>query len=149
MSYQEKKALLNFVTYVIALLLYANYVHAHYWQEGMNTDELLQFWSRFLLIMIPVQIVIHIIVHILLGIARGMANGGKIKEEVVDEFDKIIELKSSRNGMISFAFTFIGGLIWLANGYGVNHFFMTLIIGGVFGEVIEAVSRVYYYRKGV
>ncbi|NVK27691.1 MAG: hypothetical protein HWE14_06585 [Flavobacteriia bacterium] len=149
MSYQEKKALFNFGVYVLALLIYANYVHEHYWVEGMSTEELLAFWSKFLLIMIPVQIVIHIIVHVLLGVARGMANGGKIKEEVIDEFDKIIELKSSRNGMVTFAFTLIGGLCWLASGYGVNHFFLTIILGGVVAEIIEAISRVYYYRQGV
>lgn len=149
MSYQEKKALLNFGIYVLALLLYGNYVHDHYWVEGMNTDELLLFWSKVLLIMIPVQIVIHIVVHIIFGILRGMANGGKIKDEVEDEFDKIIELKSSRNSMTFFAFTFIGALSWLASGHTVSHFFVTIIIGGVAAEIIDAISRIYYYRKGV
>lgn len=149
MSYQEKKALLNFGITVVALLLYANYVCNHFWREGMNTEELLVFWSKTILIMIPIQIVIHIVVHIALAITLGMFNGGKLREEINDEFDKIIELKATRNSMIWFAFAFIGALGWLAAGYGVNYFFGTLIICGVISEVIDAFSRVYYYRKGV
>lgn len=149
MSHQEKKAILNFGIYVVVLLLYADYVCEHYWVDGMVTDELLIFWSKFLLFMIPVQIVIHILTNILMGILRGMANGGKIKDEVEDEFDKLIELKATRNSMIFFAFTFIGSLSWLASGYSVNHFFVTIILGGVVGEIIDASSRLYYYRRGI
>lgn len=149
MSYQEKKALLNLVVYVVALLFYADYVHTNYWVEGMTTDELLVFWSKFLLITIPFQIVIHIISHIVISIMRGMANGGKIKDEVEDEFDKIIELKSTRNSMVFFAICFMGALGYLAWGKGVNYFFIAIVIGGVVSEVIDALSRVYYYRRGV
>lgn len=149
MSHQEKKALLNLGTYFTAIGIYANYVYNHYWDPGMTTDELLVFWSKFLLISIPVQIVIHIIVHILMNIARGMANGGKLKEEIEDEFDKIIDLKASRNGFIVFAIGMMAALGYLATGHGVTYFFLAMIISGMVSEIIEASSRIYFYRMGV
>ncbi len=148
MSYQEKKALFNLLTYFGVIGFYAYYVYNHYWDPTLSTDELLVFWSKFLLIMIPVQIVSHIVIHILLGIARGMANGGKMMEETEDEFDKIIDLKASRVSMFLFALGFIAGLGYLAAGYGVTSFFITVVIAGMISEILEAFARVYMYRRG-
>lgn len=149
MSYQEKKALLNLLTYFTVIGSYGWYVYTHYWNPTMNTDELLLFWSKFLLISIPVQIVLHILIHILMGIFRGVANGGKIVEDKEDEFDKIIDLKSNRNSSVIFAISLIISMSFLALGHGVSTFFIVLIIGGMAGELGDALSRVYYYRMGV
>lgn len=149
MSYQEKKALLNFFVTLTVLLTYSNYVYTHYWNAELSTDELLLFWSKYFLIYMGVQIVIHILVHILVNISRGMANGGKLVEEIEDEFDKIIELKSTRNSMVTFSLSLIAGFIFLAAGYSINAFFLTLLIGGMTSEAIDAISRITYYRRGV
>lgn len=148
MSYQEKKALFNLLTYFGVLGFYAWYVYQNNWDPTLGTDEMLVFWSKFLLIMIPIQIVSHIVIHILLSIAQGMANGGKLMEDKEDEFDKIIDLKASRVSMALFALGFISALGYLAAGYGVTRFFLTIVIAGAISEVIEAFSRVYMYRRG-
>lgn len=149
MSHQERKALFNLLTYFVVFAIYANYVYTHYWDPTMSTDELLVFWAKALLVTIPLQIISHIVIHILLNIGRGMANGGKLVEDKEDEFDKIIDLKASRVSMFFFAIGFMVALGFLAYGEGINHFFISILLAGVLAEILEAISRVVMYRRGV
>ncbi len=64
MSYQEKRSIVNIITTLLVTGLYYTYVFQTNDISGMSTEELLRFWSKAMLIVIPVMIVSKIVVHI-------------------------------------------------------------------------------------
>lgn len=148
MSYQEKKALLNMMITFSVMIIYGYYVYNNNWNPSFSTEEELQFWAKTLLFVIPVQIVIHIVVHILFSIINTIAMKNN-EFELKDEFDKIIDLKASRNSSTTFSLGVIGGFVVIYMGYGLTYFFISLIAAGMISEIVDGISRVYYYRQGV
>ena len=147
MSYQEKRIIVNILSTLLITIMYLFYVFESYPEVGTTTDELLKFWAIAFLILIPVSIVSRIIIHILFSIGNTVAN--KEKEVPMDERDRIIELKSSRNGNYIFG----GGLILsigaLALDYSVGVMFVSLIISGMLAMIFEGVCQLYFHRKGI
>jgi len=75
---------------------------------------------------------------------------GKKEEDrdVVDERDKLIELKSSRVSLMIFALGFIIALVGQAVDLSVSAFFITLLIGGLLSDIGQSLSEIIYYRRG-
>jgi hypothetical protein len=69
--------------------------------------------------------------------------------EIVDERDKLIELKATKISLIIFSFGFIIALTTQAANMNNHIFFITLIVFGVITEIVSELSTIIYYRKGV
>lgn len=146
MFYQEKKSIVNIISTLLISGIYFWYVFQSHPEKGLNTDELLNFWARTLLWLIPVTIVAKIVIHILFGIFNTVASNEPMKS---DERDKLIELKSNRNAQMIFGLGFILAMLAIANGMSVNVMFITIISGGVVAEIYENISQLYFYKRGI
>ncbi|MCE7994855.1 MAG: hypothetical protein HEP71_22960 [Roseivirga sp.] len=147
MSYQEKRSILNLISSVLISGIYFWYVFRGDPTAGMDTDELMHFWGKSILILIPVTIVAKIVIAIFFAVGNTVATREKIPS--ADERDKLIELKSLRNSRYMFGFGFILAMVALTMNMSVNVMFIVIVLAGMASEIIENLSQLYFYRKGV
>lgn len=164
MYYQQKKAIASFISVVLVLAAYCMYGFAKYQEAGAALLNDLNFWSTSMLVFIGVSIVVSVVIqivfHIMLavsGVVGSKLKGKELKdpcEEVEispkeDEMDKLIGLKSMRNAFLVAGAGFIMALISLTlqapSAIMLNVLFLSFYVG----SVIQYISQLYFYRKGV
>ncbi len=133
---------------IVVLGIYYWSVFERFNSQVMTTDEQLQFWSKAILIAIPVSIITKIVVMIIFVIINYIITREKMAG-FEDERDKLIELKATRNSYIIFGIGFFVSLAVLAFGYPPKYMFISIILGGIASEIFDNLSKFYYHRKGV
>lgn len=169
MSYQEKRTITSITTGLLVLAAYCLYAFNPS-RLSLITPGDLKPWAITMLIFIGIgvaatiiiQIVFHILLSISIAIREKMQNeqiGDKEIEKAVeksigtemveDEMDKLIELKSSRVGLIFAGIGFVGGLLSLVLNYSpvvmLNILFLSFSVGSIF----EGFTQIYFYRRGI
>jgi hypothetical protein len=165
MSYQEKRVIVSIITGLILLGVYCIYAFERF-QSGIMAPDDVKAWSGMILIFIGVgilaSIVIQIVFHILLSMSiaieenlrTGQCDNKDIEktihlEMVTDEMDELIELKSMRIGFIVAGLGFILALLTQYFEYSSAILLNVLFIAFSIGSLIEGVTQLYFYRKGV
>lgn len=148
MTYQEKKNVVNILSSLVITGAYFWYIIETHHESGMSTDELLKFWAKSLLVLIPVRIVSTIAIHILFAIGHKIATNEDMPS-IEDERDKLIELKSTRISHYVFSAGFMLAMVAMAMDFSVNTMFVLLICGGLFSELFENTAQMYFHRKGI
>ncbi|MEP0986035.1 DUF2178 domain-containing protein [Ekhidna sp.] len=148
MDYHERKSIINMLSMIIVLGIYYWTVFERFNSQVMTTDEQLQFWSKAILIAIPLSIITKIVVMIVFAISNYLITREKMPS-FEDERDKLIELKATRNSYIIFGIGFFISLTVLAFGYPPKYMFISIILGGIASEIFDNLSKVYYHSKGV
>jgi hypothetical protein len=149
MAYKEKQALITILIYIIGIGSYLGYILTRDPEQYLDG----KFWASTMLIFIGILIVMTIIILIAFNIAYEVVYAvkkepGKI-DDVVDEMEKLINLKSVRNGGIvsSIAILFAPvlvlfdvSLIWVLN---------VVYIGFFVAAIFEECSKLYFYKRGI
>jgi hypothetical protein len=165
MSYQEKKTVVSILTGTFILAAYCIYAFSKV-HSGMAVLDELKFWAAAMLIFIGIgvvaSIVIQIVFHILLSIAlavKEQVRNGKCDEAgiektlelemVEDEMDKLIGLKSMRVGFAIAGIGFIAALVSLVLNGPPAVMLNIIFISFSMGSMIEGITQLYFYRKGV
>jgi hypothetical protein len=165
MSYQEKRTIVTVLTGILILIAYCIYAFGKV-NAGIESAEDLKFWAFSMLLFIGIGIVANIIIqivfHILLSIGiaikeqiqNGSVNDDEIEKTleldmVEDEMDKLIGLKSMRIGFAVAGIGFVSGLIALVTGYSPAVMMNIIFISFNVGSILEGITQIYYYRKGV
>ena len=165
MSYQEKKTLVSILTGILLLAAYCIYAFSKV-QAGMVAPDDMKFWATTILIFIGIgvvaSIVIQIVFHILLSIAiavRKQMQDGQcddkevektIKQEMVEnEMDKLIGLKSMRVGFAVAGIGFIAALVSLLLNHSPAVMLNIIFISFSIGTIVEGITQLYFYRRGV
>jgi hypothetical protein len=146
MSIQEKRTVVNIFSAILVTGGYFWYVFRSRPDIGLDTIELLKFWAKTVLVLLPVTIASRIVIHILFGIGNAIVT--RETEFGTDERDKMIELKASRVSGVIFGMGFLLSLGALLLDFGVNGMFMVILCGGLLAEIIENLVRLSYYRRG-
>ena len=152
MNYGEGRTLIELISPIATLIIYGVAVGLGLYYEYIVITDILQFWAIVILIYIPLSILVRIAVHILYNIGNSVAHeikGGFPDNEVVDERDKLIMLKATRNSMFLFVVGFFVGLVFLAFKFSPHYFFGSIVSFGILTDLASTVLTVYYYRKGV
>ena len=148
MTYQEKQSVVNIFSGLLITAIYGWIIYQRQLEGRFDLTEDFQKWGVLFLIFMGVSIVARIVIYIIFHILNAIATREQdIPEE--DERDKIIKLKATRNSHYAFIFPFIGAFIGLAVGMPIWGIFIAFIIGGLLSEIVENLSQIYYYRKGV
>lgn len=148
MTYQEKKSIITFLTTSTVTLVYFFYVFTVYHDGSEEALNDLQLWGKAILILIPVQVIAHILLHIIFAIVHKIATGEDLPSKP-DERDKLIELKANRNSNNGWMFGFLFAMGALALGYGPFIMFVVMVSAGLFSGIVETLSTLYYYRRGI
>lgn len=147
MSFQERRALVSIISTILINIVYANVMIPRYPTTGDNSPEVFQFWGVYLVGLIGVTIVAYIIIYIMFVILNTIATREE-EPSIVDERDKLIDLKSSRNALFVFQVGFLVAMIMLAVGLPPTLMFVVLIGAGVASSLTSDVSQFYFYRRG-
>lgn len=148
MSYQEKRAIMSLLSSILIFTLYSMYSYHNTDISRITSDTDFSFWGRFILILIPVSIVARIVIHIVFVILNKIATN-EDEPPITDEYDRLIELKSSRISMYVFSIGFALSMIPLVTDYPTYLTFMLLILSGLASDLLHNAAQIYYYRKGV
>ena len=148
MEYQEKKSIATVIGTILIFGIYYWFVFQRYHSAALSTEEELQFWSKAILIGIPVSIGGKIVLFILFAIFNTIITKEKLPK-FEDERDKLIELKATRNAFFIFGIGFVVAMFVLAFGHAPYYMFLALIIAGIVSEIFDNLSRLYFHRRGV
>jgi hypothetical protein len=165
MSIQEKRTMFSIITGILILVAYCIYAYGKY-QSGTIAADDMKFWAGTMLIFVGVgvvatiigQIVFHVLLAVTISVREKMKNEKcndkeiekTIKNEmIIDEMEKLIELKSMRIGFAVSGMGFVAGLIFLVLNYSPAVMINIIFLSFCVGSLLEGFSRIYYYRKGV
>lgn len=153
MSVQEKRIIANMVSSTIVMIVYGIIVYFRYQTLTLSVAETLQFWAIAILIFIPASIVARIIIMIIFAIGDNIAAEIKGEEvddyDIVDERDKLIELRSTRVSLIIFSLGFILALVTLAIELNPTVFFVLMIGFGFLSDIASEAAKLISYSRGV
>lgn len=146
MDYRENKNWVNMLAAIVVPAVYFFFIFQDSPQEGLNTDELLKFWGKQMMVYILVAIGVRIGIEILYAIIYSAITKEAVPK--TDERDRLIELKSKNISQIIFIFGIIAGMGALAMEKSINSFFLAFLIGGVISELVENTIQLVYYKRG-
>ena len=153
MSYNEKKSVTNILSSLLITTIYAIIIYQKYLNGGLDPSNIFKFWAIIILIFIPISILARIIIMIIFHIFEAVllaAKGKDIEDEmdIVDERDKLIQMKTSATSMYIFVFGFIIALATQLFDVSQHIFFIVLIIAGVITDIVSESLIIRYYRRG-
>lgn len=151
MSQHQKESLVSIISNIAVSIPYFVFVIGKYQAEQPRDTEELVFWATAILLMIPVRIAAQIIIYIAFTIGQAIAKGGELdrESELVDERDKLIELKGDRNGSYLFYLGFAIAMGIMVANQSIATMFLIIIVSGFLSEMVGLLSQIYYYQKGV
>jgi hypothetical protein len=147
-SYQERRSIVNLISSILITVLYSAYMIQRYPQAEAYSPDVFHFWGSFFLILIVVSIVARIIIYILFSIINAIATQEQ-EPDITDERDRLIELKSMRNGFYVFIIGFVVAMVTIAAGQPPTMMFITLLCAGLVSDMISTISEFYFYRRGI
>ena len=148
MSYREKENLINIFSGIIITAIFGWIAYQRHISGVWDLEKDYAQWGIALLYFMGISIAARIGIYIVFHIINAIAT----KEEDIpkeDERDKLVKLKATRNAYYTFSFGMLGGIVFLAIGMPVYSIFITFIGAGLLTEIMENVSQIYFYRKGV
>jgi len=169
MTFHEKKTIVTSLTGLIITLTYLFYAIFKY-NEGSPESLTLKFWAMTILIFIGIGVVSIIVIMILFHIFYSISLAIQLKMEnkditdkeieqkiaqivktdtVEDEMGKLIELKSMRIGFIFAGIGFVFALFSILLNYSPIIMINILFLSFSSGSVLEGLTQLYYYRKGI
>jgi hypothetical protein len=148
MSYQERMNIVNIMSGLLITPIYAWIVYQRHLQGRFDLTDDFKTWGIIFLVFMGVSIVARIIIYIIFHILNAIAT----REEDIpgeDERDKLVKLKSTRNSHYAFSISMVLGFVLLAAGMPIYGLFIVFIISGLFSEIVDNGSQIFYYRKGL
>jgi hypothetical protein len=148
MTYQEKQNIVNIFSGLLVTAIYGWMVYQRQLQGRFDLSEDFSKWGVIFLIFIGVSIVTRIIIQIIFHILNAIATR---EQEIpaVDERDKLVKLKATRNSYYVFTSGFVLSVMALAIGMPVYGMFIAFVVFGLIAEIMDNGSQIYYYRKGI
>ncbi len=147
MSFHERRALVASFSAVIVPALYAAYMMQQFPQVDPYAPQVLRYWGGFFLGLVVVTIVAKIIIHIVFSILNTIASR-EAEPNIVDERDKLIELKASTNGGYVFGIGFVLAMVTLLLDQPPSLMFSVLLVTGVVTDLTTELAHFYFYRRG-
>lgn len=158
MSYQEKKSITNIISSIVITTVYALIVNSKYQNGDFDTTNIFKFWAMIILIFIGVSVVAKIVSMIVFHIGNeiGVSIKNEITgsdevahEDIVDERDKLIVLKTNVVSMYIFIIGFALALVTQLFDVSNHWFFITFVVFGFVADIASEIMTIKYYRKGV
>lgn len=148
MSFQEKRSMVSLLGNIVIALGYFFYLAQRVEEGGTVVRNDLRFWAAAILILIPVYVVFHVLFQVVFLAAYVAATGEK-DLDLTDEFDRMVELKSTRNFYHMFMAGFLLSLGALVVEQPPYVMFLIVLAGVVAASIVQDLSQFFYYRRGV
>jgi hypothetical protein len=144
---KEKQTLVTLISSTLVMIIYAIYVYNRQVVPDPEIINSLQFWGKSFMLFIPIAIVAMIIVHIIFTIINKIVTNEDL-DEVQDERDKLIELKTIRISHWLFTAGFLLAMGSQALGMQTWVMMATFIISGLVSSLVSEIAKFLMYRRG-
>ncbi len=148
MTHQEKNALLSLVSGAIVFVLYVYFVGQMYQEGAFEGPGAGVQIGKSILWLIFGGIAVHVMVQIIFGIARAAMTREVASPPVVDERDRLIELRALRVAYYVIGAGFVGAMIALALGQTYFLTFNIIVFSFFVSGVAEGLVQLFLYRRG-
>jgi len=150
MSSQLINIIVGLVSHLLVLVYYLVNLYQMNQEGGLVSSKVFTLWAIVIVAIIFLNIVGNILTYIVLSIVRAIKTG-KAEEErfIVDERDKLIELKGVRVSYISFSIGVLISMLTFVIGQPPLVMFSLLILSGILAEITGDIAQLYLYRRGV
>jgi len=145
---KETRILVTLASTILIFGVYTLYVYFKHIAGDPDIVNDLKFWGKTFMVFIPIAIVAYIIIHIIFAIINKIVTNEDLDTKT-DEMDKIIELKALRVSHWIFSFGFIMAMGSLAIGMEAWVMIVVLIASCFLGSIAEAITQIYFYRRGI
>ena len=148
MTYEEKNTWVSIATTLIAFGAFYLYMRGYFSDGSLSGADGLAFFGKAVLALIGLSILLTIICTILFNIIYAIATNDPKPSFVVDERDRLIELRGLKITSYLTGSGFMLAMLLLALGYGVLLVFNIIILSFAAGEVIGSIYKLAIYRRG-
>ena len=148
MSYREKENLVNIFSGLVVAAILGLAIYQRHLNGDFDLTQDFRAWGIIFLVFMGFSIVARIIIYIVFHIINAIVTREQ-EIPIEDERDKLIKLKAIRNSHYAFTSGFVLSIIGLSLGMPIFWIFVIFVISGLFSEIIDNGSQIYYYRKGI
>jgi len=145
---KERQILVSTLGSLVIFICYAVYVYSRYVSADAGVINDFKFWGKAIVFLIPLAIAAQIIIHIFFAIVNKIVTREDIPV-ISDERDKLIELKALRVSYWTFLTGFLLAMGSQAIGMEPWVMFVTMISSAFLGGILEGITQIWFYRKGV
>lgn len=165
MEYKVRRIIMTLVVVGIVYLNFVLKVNGFLGNQGLEGfadvkgTAVIILWN--VLLMVILMIVGHILLHVIGAIGASVKNEinpetrgqdidlEELFDDVDDEMDKLINLKSSQVGFIMVGLGFVLGLASILMDYQFGVMLVVMYSSFMLGEVVEAAYKLVMYHRGV
>lgn len=147
MHTKEKQALVTIISSTVVMALYALWVFKKQVVPNPEIVNSLPFWGKYFMLFIPIAIVALIIIYIVFAIINKIVTNEDM-DEMTDERDKLIELKTIRISHWIFTAGFFLAMGSQALGMQTWVMMVTFIVSGLLSGLVSETARFIMYRRG-
>lgn len=147
-SFEERRSIVSIISTIVINIAYALVMLPRFPEVGDYSPQIFRFWGTYVLILIVVTVIAKIVISIVFNVISGMTTGD-YDEELVDERERLIELKSSQISLYVFSVGFILAMAALVIDQPPSVMFAMIIATGILTEVTADMMQLYYYRWGI
>lgn len=148
MSFQEKRAIAYLVGTLLVLVGFWILVVQRFQDGSTNPANIFHYWASVILILIPVTVGVRIVVYIPFYIINWIATQEE-EPDLIDERDKLIELKAIRHCYYTFMLGFFLSVGTQVFSMPPATMFIGFAITPVITVMVYDLSEIYFYRRGV
>lgn len=145
MNYHEKKSLVTLSTQIITSVAYV--LHSYNKHADLAPDaDLIEFWARTLVFMIPVFIAAHVAALVVFAVANQVITGEGFPK-FTDERDRLIELKALRVEYFTTTFGIFSFALSVMLDKSTSWAFAMLMGSMLSASIFGSITRYNLYRK--
>ena len=148
MSYQEKSVIASLITTALAFGAYFIVVSGMHHDGRFEGAEATRQIGKVILIVIGASIVLNIVMQILTNILHAIVTNEQNPSFVVDERDKLIELRGLQLMLFVMGIGFVLSMIMLTIGQSAFISFNIIVFSFALGDVAGNIRRLFLYQRG-
>ncbi len=148
MTYAEKNTLVSMLTGIVVFAIFSSKMYQLYQDgrfEGIDAGVLM---GKSVLYMIAASIIVAIITSVIFSIIHAVTTGEKKPSYLVDERDKLIELKAMQFSFIVFSFGFVGSAIALVFETAPLMVIFSTVSSMFVASIAGDIFKLICYRRG-
>ncbi|MCB9450145.1 MAG: hypothetical protein H6672_01830 [Anaerolineaceae bacterium] len=148
MTYQEKTTTVSLVSTLLIFGFYLVNVLPLMQAETINSTAIFSLWATIIVLSVIVNIVSSILTLIVFNIIQ-MIRTHEEESDIMDERDKLIGLKGTRNSYVVFSLGVVISMVTLVMNMSSLVMFNLLVVSGLVAQIVGDITRLYLYRRGV
>ncbi len=148
MTYTEKNTVVSLLTGMLVFGIYSFKMYHLYLEGRFGAADAGVLMGKSVLYMIAASIIIAILTSVIFSIIHVATTGEKTANFVVDERDKLIDLKAMQFSFIVFSFGFVGSAIALVFETAPLMVIFATIASMFVASIAGDIFKLVCYRRG-